>query len=337
MILYLHSNVSRADREDLLGLLARRGARVVEATDPPGRVLALVGEEGASDPAEWERHPAVERVLLPATPYHLVHRDFHPERPGVRAGELLFGGEKVPVIAGPCSVEVEIDLVALARFLRDAGASALRGGAYKMRTSPYTFQGLGEEGLARLAEARQATGLPVVTEVADPRDLDRVCRIADVVQVGARSAQNISLLKEVGRAGKPVLLKRGMMSTLGEYLLAAEHVVAAGNDRVILCERGIRTFEGATRNTLDLSAVPVLQRESWLPVIVDPSHGTGHRRWVAPMALAAVAAGADGLMIEVHPDPDAALSDGDQSLLPETFHELMDRLRRVASAVGREM
>ncbi len=238
-------------------------------------------------------------------------------------------------MAGPCSVENREDLLALARELRDAGATILRGGAFKPRTSPYSFQGLGEEGLRILAEAREATGLLVVTEVMDTRDVELVCRYADIVQVGARNVQNFSLLKEVGKARKPVLLKRGLMTTVNEYLMSAEYIMSGGNYSVVLCERGVRSFDPATRNMMDLAAVPLIHHWSHLPIIVDPSHGTGHWRWVPPLAMAGIAAGADGLMIEVHANPDQAYSDGDQSLLPARFRNLMRDLRKIATVLGR--
>src|SRR5690349_16946702 len=255
----------------------------------------------------------------------------------VRVRDLVVGGAELAVIAGPCSVEGRAMLVDTARAVRRAGATLLRGGAYKPRTSPHTFQGMGDDALALLAEARAATGLPVVTEIVDPRQAERMAEVVDVFQVGARNMQNYALLAEVGQSGVPVLLKRGLSATLRELLLAAEHVRVRGNEQVILCERGIRTFETATRNTLDVSAVPVLKAESHLPVIVDPSHAGGKAALVTPLALAAVAAGADGLIVEVHPDPASALSDGDQSLTFDAFAELMRRLAPVAAAVGRSL
>ena len=253
------------------------------------------------------------------------------------AGRVAVGGRSIAIIAGPCSVEGRDMLLDAAHAVRDAGAVMLRGGAFKPRTSPYAFRGLGEEALDILAEAREATGLPVVTEILDPRHLERIEQTADVLQVGARSMQNFALLAELGGTRKPVLLKRGLSATIEELLLAAEYILAAGNPNVILCERGIRTFETATRNTLDVAAVPVLKARTHLPVIVDPSHAGGHRELVEPLALAAVAAGADGLIVEVHPRPAEALSDGDQSLTPDAFAELVTRCDAVARAVGRRV
>ncbi|MFQ5876893.1 MAG: 3-deoxy-7-phosphoheptulonate synthase [Acidobacteriota bacterium] len=264
-------------------------------------------------------------------------RETRPEGSIVRVGNQSIGGPRVVVIAGPCAVESEDQIVAAARAVKASGARLLRGGAYKPRSSPYTFQGLRREGLDLLARAREATGLGVVTEVMDARHLEDVCRVADVLQIGSRNMQNFTLLDEVGACDRPVLLKRGMSATLEELLLAAERVALGGNTRIILCERGIRTFETATRNTLDLNAVPFLKRRTHLPVIVDPSHGTGCWWMVPHLSRAAVAAGSDGLIVEVHPCPEKALSDGAQSLRPEAFGEMMRSLRAVARAVGRKL
>ncbi len=266
----------------------------------------------------------------------LACRKAKPEGTVVDICGITIGGIDVVVMAGPCAVESEEQLMATARAVKDAGAKVLRGGAYKPRTSPYSFLGLREEGLKLLAQARAETGLPVVTEVMDARHLDTVCRYSDVLQVGSRNMQNYTLLEEVGKVGKPVLLKRGMGATIEEFLQAAEYVMKEGNHEIILCERGIRTFETSTRNTLDLNAVPMLKRRSHLPVIVDPSHGTGHSWMVPPLAGAAVAAGADGLLVEVHHNPEKALSDGEQSLSPDKFDSMMHKIRAVAVAVGRQ-
>lgn len=265
----------------------------------------------------------------------LACRSARPEGTVVRIGGIPVGGNEVVVMAGPCAVESEEQLMATARAVKAAGAKVLRGGAYKPRTSPYSFLGLREEGLKLLAQARGETGLPVVTEVMDARHLDTVCRYADMLQVGSRNMQNFTLLEEVGKVDMPVLLKRGMSATIEEFLLAAEYVMKGGNEGIVLCERGIRTFETSTRNTLDLNAVPMLKRRSHLPVIVDPSHGTGHSWMVPPLAGAAVAVGADGLLVEVHHNPQEALSDGEQSLTPDCFGLMMDQLKALAVAVGR--
>ncbi|MDI3339867.1 MAG: 3-deoxy-7-phosphoheptulonate synthase [Sphaerobacter sp.] len=282
-----------------------------------------------------ERLPGVEEVIRISKRYKLASREFHPEDTVIRVGDVEIGGTEVVIIAGPCSVESEEQIIETARAMKAAGASMLRGGAFKPRTSPYDFRGLGVEGLQLLAKARAETGLPIVTEVLSVADLDVVAEYADVLQIGARNTQNFLLLEAVGKTDKPVLLKRGMSTLIEEWLLAAEYIMAQGNERVILCERGIRTFETATRNTLDLSAVPVVKRLSHLPIIVDPSHGTGKWYLVPSMMLAAVAAGADGLIVEVHPNPDQALSDGAQSLTFENFSAAMPKLARVAEAVGR--
>jgi 3-deoxy-7-phosphoheptulonate synthase len=303
-------------------------------------VIGVIGDDRkVAEAGPLESLPGVAEVIRVLRPYRLVSREIRPESTLVTVGEgegaVTFGGPEVPVVAGPCAVESWEQLEAAARAARESGARLLRGGAFKPRTSPYAFQGLGEEGLRLLARARELTGLPVVTEVMSPEAVPLVESYADALQIGARNMQNYDLLRAVGRARKPVLLKRGLSATLEELLMAAEYVVAGGNGRVILCERGIRTYERATRNTLDLAAVPALKDVSHLPVVVDPSHGTGRRSLVAPMALAAVAAGADGLMVEVHPWPDRALSDGPQSLTPAMLADLMVRVRAVARAVGR--
>jgi 3-deoxy-7-phosphoheptulonate synthase len=269
-------------------------------------------------------------------PVRLVHADAQPGRTEIAVGDVMIGGRAIVIMAGPCAVESEEQLLAVARAVKAAGASVLRGGAFKPRTSPYSFQGLKEEGLALLAMARREVGLPVVTEVMDPRCLEAVLACADILQIGSRNMHNYALLEEVGRCRVPVLLKRGMGATVDEYLHAAEYVLLGGNERVILCERGIRTFEPSTRNTLDLNAVPMLKRRTHLPVIVDPSHGTGHDWMVTPMACAAVAAGADGLLVEVHTDPANALSDGAHALTPGAFARLVEQVAAVAAAVGRQ-
>ncbi|PSR24857.1 MAG: 3-deoxy-7-phosphoheptulonate synthase [Sulfobacillus benefaciens] len=270
-------------------------------------------------------------------PYKLVSREFHPDDSIIRVGSVEFGGPRVVVIAGPCAVESQTQLLQVASSVHEVGGLVLRGGAYKPRTSPYSFQGLGMEGLRILHQARQQLGLMVVTEAVDQESLQLVAEWADMVQIGARNMQNFSLLKAVGSTKKPVLLKRGVAATIDEWLMAAEYIAAHGNPHIVLCERGIRTYEGKTRNTLDLSAIPVVKQLSHLPIIVDPSHATGHWSWVAPMARAGIAAGADGLIVEVHPNPQEALSDGPQSLTLPHFRELIESLKAVAHAVGRQV
>ena len=305
-----------------------------------GKERTIIGAIG-SDAINYRDHfismAGVENIVPIMKPFKLASRELQQERSLVQVGDQVFGSPNFKVIAGPCSVENREMLLQTAQEVKDAGASLLRGGAFKPRTSPYSFQGLGEEGLKLLAEARDITGLPVVTEVMDVRDIELMVRYADMLQVGARNMQNFRLLKEVGQTSKPVILKRGMSATVEDLLMSAEYIISQGNKQVILCERGVRTFETATRNTLDLSAVPVINSLSHLPVVVDPSHATGRWDLVAPMAKAALAAGADGLMIEVHPSPAEALCDGPQSLKPERFKQLMDDLRRIALAVGRDL
>ena len=300
-------------------------------------VIGVIGDGRPLDREQIERMTGVERTVSVARPFKRASRDFHPQSTVVPINGVKVGGEQVIVMAGPCAVEGEEQLLETARCVKEAGAHVLRGGAFKPRTSPYSFQGMGEKGLRLLAKARQETGLPIVTEVMEPQTVPLVTTYANILQIGARNMQNYALLHAVGEAQRPVLLKRGMMSTIEELLMAAEYILSHGNNRVILCERGIRTFETYTRNTLDISAVPMLKQLTHLPVVVDPSHGTGKWELVEPMARAAVAAGADGLMIEVHPHPEEALSDGAQSLKPERFAALMQSLRPIAEAVGRTL
>jgi len=300
-------------------------------------VIGAIGDErGKFVLQALESLPGVEAVVPILKPYKLASREVKPEPTEIRlAPGVSVGGKRLLVIAGPCSVESEPQMVETAKAVKAAGAQVLRGGAFKPRTSPYAFQGLEEKGLRILRKAGDSAGMPVVTEVMNPMDVDLVARYSDILQVGARNVQNFSLLKRIGKAKRPILLKRGMMTTINEFLMSAEYCLSSGSRHVILCERGIRTFEDATRNTLDLSAVPVLKERTHLPVIVDPSHGTGHSRYVPPMSYASVAAGADGLMIEVHPTPEKALSDGPQSLTFEKFGELMAALRPFIDAAGR--
>ncbi|MBI4411329.1 MAG: 3-deoxy-7-phosphoheptulonate synthase [Deltaproteobacteria bacterium] len=302
-------------------------------------VVAAVGPGKKADLEALATLDGVEGVVPISKPYKLASREVKKETSviDVREGAVKIGGKKIVVMAGPCSVEGKEQLVSTAKAVKKAGARMLRGGAWKPRTSPYDFQGMEAEGLELLAIAREETGLPVITEVMNACDIELIDRHADVFQVGARNVQNFGLLKELGQIKKPVFLKRGMATTIKEWLMSAEYVIAHGNPNVILCERGIRTFETSTRNTLDLNAVPVVREQTHLPIVVDPSHGTGHWQYVTPMALAAIAAGADGLMIEVHPDPERALSDGGQSLKFKRFEELMKQAAAVAKAVGREI
>jgi 3-deoxy-7-phosphoheptulonate synthase len=305
-----------------------------------GEERTVVGVLGGIYPElaeEIEAFPGVEKTIPITSPYKLASRELKPEDTVVKVGNVTIGGGTVVVMAGECSVESEEQMMATARLVKETGAHILRGGAFKPRTSPHAFRGLGEEGLKILAAAKAETGLPIATEVMDPRQVDMVASYADILQIGTRNAQNYFLLDEVGRCGKPVLLKRAMASTVEEWLLCAEYILARGNGQVILCERGIRTFETGTRFTLDIGAIPLAKRLSHLPVIADPSHGTGHWYLVQPMSMAAVAAGADGLMVEIHPNPDHALSDGAQSLNFANFRRLMERVKAVSEAVNRPL
>jgi len=297
--------------------------------------IGVTGNRGAVEAAAFENLPGVAEVIPVSAPYKLVSREAKRENTVVSVGGVPVGGQRIPVVAGPCAIESETQALETGRAVREAGASLYRGGAFKPRTSPYSFQGLGEEGLKILSKVRQETGLPIVTEVLDTETAELVAEHADCLQIGARNMQNFSLLRKVGRIRKPVLLKRGMSATIEELLLSAEYLLAEGNYDVILCERGVRTFADHTRNTLDLSAIPYVQRISHLPIMVDPSHGTGKRQKVLPLSRAAVAVGADGLLIEVHPHPEEALSDGPQALLPDMFSELMRQIRNLAGVVGR--
>jgi len=339
MIIVLKRDATRQQFQEIVDMVKELGyqAHIIEGTERT--VIGAVGSGRGKDKLQaMENMPGVENVVPILQPYKLASLEVKPERTAVRVRNgLAVGGDEVVVMAGPCSVESEEQIIQTAQAVKAAGARVLRGGAYKPRTSPYGFQGMEEEGLVLLKRAREATGLPIATEVMKPSDVDLVAKYADVLQVGARNVQNFPLLKELGKIDKPVLLKRGMMTTIEEFLMSAEYILSEGNQRVILCERGIRTFETATRNTLDLSSVPVLRHKTHLPVVVDPSHGTGHWKLVAPMSYAAVAAGADGLLIEVHPHPEHAVSDGIQSLVPEKFSAMMATLAKFVEAAGRTM
>ncbi len=344
MIIVLKSGATAEQRQHILDKIREWGLKAHVSEGEERAIIGVIGDESALRVKPLEVFPGVERVMPVLKPYKLASAEFHAARTTVTlaatpggAPAVEIGGRRVVVMAGPCSVESRDLLLEIARLVKEAGATVLRAGAFKPRTSPYAFQGLGVRGLQYLAEARAAVGLPIVTEVMDTRDVELVAEFADIIQIGARNMQNFNLLKAVGRTGVPVMLKRGLASTLQELLMSAEYVMSQGNLKVLLCERGIRTFEPMTRNTLDLSAVPVLRRETHLPVVVDPSHAVGHWHLVAPMARAAVAAGADAVMVEVHPKPEEALSDGAQSLLPKTFTQMMKELRQIAAAVDREV
>ena len=340
MIIIASSALPGPELDGIREFVERHGIRTHVSHGTDRTVIGCVGDARAIDPAAVRALPGVEQVVPIRKPYRMASRDFVAARTIVALGDArgtAIGGRELVIAAGPCSVEGRAMLLETAVAVRDSGARLLRGGAFKPRTSPWVFQGLGAEALELLAEARAATGLPVVTEVMDPRQVDLVAAHADVLQIGARNMQNYALLAEVGRCRRPVLLKRGLSATVSELLLAAEHVMAQGNRDVILCERGIRTYETATRNTLDVGAVAVLKMETHLPVIVDPSHAAGRADLVAPLAFAAIAAGADGLIVEVHPRPAEAKSDGDQSLTLAVFDDLMSDVARFAIAAGRTM
>ncbi|HEX2624279.1 MAG TPA: 3-deoxy-7-phosphoheptulonate synthase [Sphingomicrobium sp.] len=337
MIIVMKPEASASDVDHVLERIAAKGLKPLHMPGSERVVLGALGDERILAELALEAEPLVESVKPILAPYKLVSRELHPHDSLVAIGGATFGGNRFGLIAGPCAVENETQLLASARAAKAAGARVLRAGAYKPRSSPYSFQGHGPVALELLADVGREVGLPVVTEVVESADVELVARHADALQIGARNMQNFALLKAVGGAGKPVVLKRGMSAKVEDLLLAAEYVLAAGNDQLILCERGIRTFETATRNTLDLSAVPVLKAKSHLPVVVDPSHGTGRRDLVAPMALAAAAAGADGLMIEVHFDPPSALSDGPQSLYPDQLLALGKQLDALLGVLGRSL
>lgn len=300
-------------------------------------IIGAIGDDEQIKTLPLDAMPGVEKVQPILKPYKLASRQAHPDDTVVTAGGKAIGGGMFALIAGPCSVESEQQYLAAARQAKAAGASMLRGGAYKPRTSPYSFQGMGEEGLKIMAAAREETGLPIVTELMDPRDVETILKYADVIQIGTRNMQNFHLLSEVGKVERPVLLKRGMSATIEELLMAAEYVLKEGNPNVILCERGIRTFETATRFTLDLSAVPIIKKHSHLPIVVDPSHATGKRDLVLPMSLASVAVGADGLLVETHPDPEQALCDGSQSLPVDDFRDFAEEVKRYVEIGGRKI
>ena len=335
MIIVMTAGAAPADINRVVGKVTERGLKVHLSEGRFVTIIGVVGDKKLLQDVPLEAMSGVEKVVAITSGYKLASRQFKPENSVIDVDGVQIGGNKLVVMAGPCAVESRKQLLESAAIVKQAGATFLRGGAYKPRTSPYSFQGLEEQGLKFLAEAREVTGLKIVTEVVDPQSVAVVAEYADVLQIGARNMQNFQLLKTVGRAGKPVLLKRGIAATIEEWLNAAEYVMNEGNYKVMLCERGIRTFETATRNTLDLSAVAVLKNACHLPIIVDPSHGTGHWKLVRPMARAAVAAGADGLMIEVHPKPDEAMSDGMQSLTPENFTTLMTEIDGIAKVMGR--
>jgi 3-deoxy-7-phosphoheptulonate synthase len=337
MVVVVEPGATERQIEDIIKALHDHGFDVHRSTGVRQTVLGAIGVKPDFDHRQIELLPGVVEVVRITEPYKLASRSFKREGTIVNVGGVKIGDEKVVVIAGPCAVETEDQIHTIARQVAGAGAKILRGGAFKPRTSPYSFQGLGEEGLALLRKAADANRLKVITEVMDRSQIASVEKYTDILQVGARNMQNYAFLKELGKASKPVMLKRGPAATIEEWLMSAEYILAGGNENVILCERGIRTFETATRNTMDIGAIPVIKKKSHLPIIADPSHGIGIRDKVTPMARAAVAAGADGIMVEVHHDPDHAKSDGAQSLYPDQFEQLMKEIRIISEAIGRSI
>jgi 3-deoxy-7-phosphoheptulonate synthase len=337
MFIVVRKEHSDKDIVEILDRLSKMGFTGHVSKGVEHTVIGIVGKTYPELKDTVETWPLVGEVVPISKPYKLASREFKPVDTTVKIKNAVVGGKTLAIIAGPCAVESEEQMMSIAPAVKAAGANILRGGAFKPSTSPYSFRGMGEEGLKLLAKAGKATGMPVITEVMSPGDVEMVAQHADILQVGARNMQNFILLDEVGQAKKPVMLKRGLSATIQEWLLAAEYILAQGNRQLILCERGIRTFETYTRNTMDVSAIPIVHKETHLPIIADPSHGTGKWDLVMPMAMAAVAAGADGLMIEVHPTPDTALKDGAQSLTFDHFQDLMKRVAPVARAVGRTM
>ncbi len=337
MMIVMHAEATQEQISNVVTKVEASGLQVHLSRGAERTVIGVVGDSRKIQPENYLHLPGIEQIMRITRPYKISSREFIPEDTKVEFGSQTVGGRQIVIIAGPCSVESRSQLLETAHAVHEAGGHALRGGAFKPRTSPYSFQGLGEEGLRYLAEAREQTGLAVVTEIMSVSKLPMVMEYADVLQIGARNMQNYTLLHEVGESQFPVLLKRGMSATIEELLMSAEYILSHGNRRVMLCERGIRTYETATRNTTDINAIPVLKAQTHLPVILDPSHSTGNWAYVTAIARAGIAAGADGLIVEVHPHPEQAASDGGQSLKPERFAEMVRQVRRIAEAVGREL
>jgi 3-deoxy-7-phosphoheptulonate synthase len=335
MIIVMQHKASAAQIAAVVARVEQGGYRTSLIKGEERTIIGVIGDDRPIDRTQFETLDGVDKTMPVLKPFKLASREMHPMDTYVPINGTPVGGPRIAVIAGPCSVESRAQILETAHAVKEAGATALRGGAFKPRTSPYSFQGMGEEGLQLLAEARAATGLPVVTEAMSPEQVPLVARYADVIQIGARNMQNYDLLRAAGKSEKPVLLKRGMMSTIEELLMSAEYILAGGNARVILCERGIRTFERYTRNTTDINAIPVIKHLTHLPVILDPSHGVGKWEYVTAVARAGIAAGADGLIVEVHPNPTEAMSDGAQSLKPEKFAQMVAECHRVAEVIGR--
>ena len=338
MIIVMKSTASKEDVEKVSGSVEKLGLRVNVVNGATQSVIGIIGDTTKVDPESIEVDPAVEKVMHVSEPYKLANRAFHPEDSVIDVDGVKIGGGHLAVIAGPCSVESKEQVIEIAKAAKAAGANLLRGGAFKPRTSPYAFQGMGSSGLDILVAAKEATGLPIVSELMDAEYLDEFIEKVDLIQIGARNMQNFDLLKKVGKATKkPILLKRGLSATFQEWIMSAEYIMASGNPNIILCERGIRTFESYTRNTLDLQAIPVVKKLTHLPIVIDPSHAGGKWWLVEPMAKASVAGGADGLMIEVHNDPEKALCDGPQSLRPEKYEKLLKQISKIAEVVGKKV
>ena len=337
MILVINNQANEKEIEDVKKKIHSFGCEVHESKGLNYHILGVVGDTSVIEPGTFQTNIIIDKVISVQEPYKKANRLFHPDNTVVKVGDQLIGGTKLAIIAGPCSVESEEQILSIANSVKKSGAGFLRGGAFKPRTSPYAFQGLKREGLELLKFARERTGLPIVTEIMSTEYLDEFVEDVDLIQVGARNMQNFELLKQLGKTNKPILLKRGLSATIEELLMSAEYIMAGGNENVILCERGIRTFEKFTRNTLDLSAIPAIKKLSHLPVIIDPSHAAGLWWMVEPLAKAALVAGADGLIIEVHNDPENALCDGAQSIKPEKFDRLMEKLRLLAAVEDREI
>jgi len=335
MIIVLRQGSDQREIDKLTDIIVSKGITVNPIVGSDLTILGLIGDTSQIDDGQLESHRCVERIMHVAEPFKKANRMFHPGPSEIKVGDTVVGGSKLAVMAGPCSVESPEQITEVAKDVKAAGANVLRGGAFKPRTSPYAFQGLKYEGLEMLCQAREVTGLPIVSEIMSPFDIDVFVEKVDCIQVGARNMQNFDLLRQLGKVNKPILLKRGLSATIEEWLMSAEYIMSGGNENVILCERGIRTFETYTRNTVDLGAIPAIKKLSHLPVIVDPSHSTGKWWMVDPVARAAIAVGADGLMIEVHNDPAHALCDGAQSIKPDIFAEVMQDIRKIAAVVGR--
>lgn len=337
MIITMKNKATQVEIEEILELVKKHGLKTLPIHGDDYHVFGIVGDTSKLDIEMLNAYSCVDNVLRVSTPFKKVSRTFHPENTVIKVGDLEIGGNKVVMIGGPCSIEGKDQIVKIAHGIKENGGDAIRGGAYKPRTSPYAFQGLATEGILDMVEARNQTGLPIVTEIMDASKIDEFVKYVDIIQVGARNMQNFELLKALGKIDKPILLKRGLANTIEEWLMSAEYIMAGGNNKVILCERGIRTFEKYTRNTLDLSVIPLVKKLSHLPIVIDPSHATGKADLVESMCLAAVAAGADGLIIEAHYDPKKAWSDGAQTITLEEFGKVKEKCKKIAEVIGRKM